>query len=62
MINIIDQLNTLIASNQPDKAMTEMRGIIREFKINHPDQQEEIDQLERQIILHSARMRELEEK
>ncbi len=61
-IEYLDHLNTLLATNQPDKAIEEIRKSIREFKREHPDQIQEIDQLERQIILHSARMRELSEK
>ncbi len=62
MINFTDHLNTLIASNQPEKALEEIRKALRDFKISHPDEAEDIAQLEQQIILHSARLRDLDNK
>ncbi len=62
MMNFIDYLNTLIASNQPDKALDEIRKAFREYKIAYPDEADELNQLEQQIILHSARLRELDNK
>lgn len=62
MINFTDHLNTLIASNQPEKALEELRKALRDFKISHPDEGEEIAELEQQIILHSARLRNLDNK
>lgn len=62
MINFTDHLNTLIASNQPEKALEELRKALRDFKISHPDEAEDIAELEQQIILHSARLRDLDSK
>lgn len=61
-MNFTDHLNTLIASNQPEKALEEIRKALRDFKISHPDEAEDIAQLEQQIILHSARLKDLDNK
>lgn len=62
MINFTDHLNTLIASNQPEKALEEIRKVLRDFKKSHPEESEDIAQFEQQIILHSARLRDLGDK
>lgn len=62
LVEFIDHLNTLIARNEPEKAMDEIRKAIKEFKKNHPEQLSEIESLESQVILHSARLKELDQK
>lgn len=57
-----DQLNTLVASGEPEKALEELRKVLRDFKAAHPGEKAEVVELEQQIILHSARLKDLNNK
>ena len=61
-ISFTDQLNRLLANNKPDRALEEIFEAFRLFKKKHPDRAREIDELESQLIMLSARMKELQNK
>ncbi len=61
-ISFTDQLNRLLANNKPDRALEEIFEAFRLFKKKHPERAREIDELESQLIMLSARMKELQNK
>ena len=61
-ISFTDQLNQLLANNKPDRALEEIFEAFRLFKKKHPEKAREIDELETNLIMLSARMKELQNK
>lgn len=61
-VSFTDQLNRLLANNKPDRALEEIFEAFRLFKKKYPDRAKEIDDLESQLIMLSARMKELQTK
>ncbi|MEZ4828668.1 MAG: hypothetical protein R3C61_20640 [Bacteroidia bacterium] len=61
-VSFTNQLNRLLANNKPDRALEEIFEAFRLFKKKYPDRANEIDDLESQLIMLSARMKELQTK
>ncbi len=61
-ISFTDQLNQLLANNKPDRALVEIFEAFRLFKKKNPEKAREIDELETNLIMLSARMKELQNK
>ncbi|TAE49114.1 MAG: hypothetical protein EAZ89_14535 [Bacteroidetes bacterium] len=61
-LTFTDHLNRLLANNRPDQALEAIFQAISLFKKKYPEKAAEVDELETQLIMISARMKDLQNK